>query len=96
MCVCVSVRYRTQLNVVGMGSKLLGVLRKTLRWSSNSQKFKKLFLKILFYYEKPKKRGKQKGWGTGAGTGNVLDPSNAGYPPLVYFKSLRAQKKCNC
>jgi hypothetical protein len=23
------------------------------------------------------------GSGTGAGTGNVLDPSNAGYPPLV-------------
>jgi hypothetical protein len=35
--VCVSVRYRTYRNVVGMGSKLLGVLRKTLRWSSTGQ-----------------------------------------------------------
>jgi hypothetical protein len=39
--VCVSVRYGTYLNVVGMGSKLLGVLRKTLRWSSTSQMYKK-------------------------------------------------------
>jgi hypothetical protein len=38
----VYVRYRSYLNVVGMGSKLLGVLRTTLQWSSNSQKFKKL------------------------------------------------------
>jgi hypothetical protein len=41
MCVCVYVRYRTYLNVVGMDSKLLGVLRRTLRWPSNSQKLKK-------------------------------------------------------
>jgi hypothetical protein len=27
----VYVRYRTSINVVGMGSKLLGVLRRTLR-----------------------------------------------------------------
>jgi hypothetical protein len=83
---CVYVRYRTYLNVVGMGSKLLGVLRRTLRWSSNSQKFKKLILKIRFFKrETQKKRENRQGRQTvtGAGTGNVLDPSNAGYPPLV-------------
>jgi hypothetical protein len=35
--VCVYVRYRTHLNVVGMGSKLLGVLGKILRWSFTGQ-----------------------------------------------------------
>jgi hypothetical protein len=40
--VCVSVRYRTSLNVVGMGLKLLGVIRRTLRWSSTGKMFKKL------------------------------------------------------
>jgi hypothetical protein len=43
--ICVYVRYRTYLNAVGMGSKLLGVLRRTLRWSSTVQMFKKLILK---------------------------------------------------
>jgi hypothetical protein len=52
----VSVRYRTYLNVVGMGSKLLGVLRRTLRWSSNSQKFKKLILKIWFFKRETQKK----------------------------------------
>jgi hypothetical protein len=41
--VCVSVRYRTYLNVVGTGSKLLEVLRKALRWSSTGQMFKKTY-----------------------------------------------------
>jgi hypothetical protein len=84
--VCVYVRYKTYLNVVGMGSKLLGVLRRTLRWSSKSQKFKKLILKICFFNEETqKKRENGRGWEsvTGAGTGNGLDPNNAGYPPLV-------------
>jgi hypothetical protein len=54
----VCVRYRTYLNVVGMGSKLLGVLRRTLRWSSNSQKLKNLILKIGFLNEKHKRSGK--------------------------------------
>jgi hypothetical protein len=81
MRVCVSVRYRTHLNVVGMGSKLLGVLRKTLRWSSNSQKFKKLFLKNrVFKTANGRKMGKRtetgnknRCWGgneTGARKGN--------------------------
>jgi hypothetical protein len=57
MCVlCVYVRYRSYLNVVGMGSKLLGVLRRTLRWSSNSQKFKKLILKFLFFKRETQKK----------------------------------------
>jgi hypothetical protein len=86
--VCVSVRYRTYLNVVGIGSKLLGVLRRTLRWSSNSQKFKKSFFKFGFLkreMHKKRKNGRERDTGTGAGTGteNVFDPSNAGYPPLV-------------
>jgi hypothetical protein len=94
VCVCVYVRYRTYLNVVGMGSKLLGVLRRTLQWSSKSQKFKKLILKIWFFkLETQKKRENGQGGGghgytdrradRGGAMGNVLDPSNAGYPPLV-------------
>jgi hypothetical protein len=57
MCVlCVYVRYRSYLNVVGIDSKLLGVLRRTLRWSSNSQKFKKLILKFLFFKRETQKK----------------------------------------
>jgi hypothetical protein len=47
--VCEYVRYRTYLNVVGMGSKLLGVLKGTLRWFSTGQMFKKLILKIRVF-----------------------------------------------
>jgi hypothetical protein len=31
----------------------------------------------------------EEGKGTGAGRGNVLDPSNAGYPPLVSHNAHR-------
>jgi hypothetical protein len=119
VCVCVYVRYRTYLNVVGMGSKLLGVLRRTLRWSFNSQKFKKTHFEnlvfafglsaklmpkalellgtYLFKREMQKKRENRRGRETvtGVGTGNVLDPSNAGYPPLVsYILSLSFFSVC--
>jgi hypothetical protein len=73
MCLCVYIRYRTYLNVIGMGSKLLGVLGRTLRWSSNSQKFKKLILTIwIFKRETQKKQENRRGGKTvtGAGTGN--------------------------
>jgi hypothetical protein len=56
-----------------MGSTLLGVLRRTLRWSYESQKYKKLILKIWFFKrETQKKRENGRGWETvtGAGTGN--------------------------
>jgi hypothetical protein len=59
--VCVSVRYRTYLNVAGMDPKLLGVLRKTLRWSSTSQMFKKLIKKMVFLNEKRTRTGKMDG-----------------------------------
>jgi hypothetical protein len=79
VCVCVYVRYRTNLNVVGMGSKLLGVLGRTLRWSSDGQKFKKLILKNCFFLlETQKKRENRRrretvtGAGTWEGTGNDL------------------------
>jgi hypothetical protein len=39
--VSVYFRYRTYLNVVGMGSKLLGILRGTLWWFSTSQMLKR-------------------------------------------------------
>jgi hypothetical protein len=55
--------YRTYLNVVGMGSKWLGVLRRTLRWSSNSQKFKKLFLEICFFERESQKKRETDGDG---------------------------------
>jgi hypothetical protein len=61
MCVWVSVRYRTYLNVVGIGSQLLGVLRRTLRWSSTRQMFKKLFFLNGFIDEKPTRNGKMDG-----------------------------------
>jgi hypothetical protein len=55
--VCVYVRYRTYLNVVGMSSKLLGVLRRTLVWFFTSKKLKKQIFKIYFFKrEKHKKR----------------------------------------
>jgi hypothetical protein len=95
VCACVYVRYRSYLNVVGMGSKLLGVLRRNLRWSSNSQKFKKLILKIWFF-----KRETQKKWEnrrrretvTGKGTensnggrnGKRLRPEQCRVPPTSY------------
>jgi hypothetical protein len=67
----VYVRYRTYLNVVGMGLKLLGALKRTLRWSSNSQKFKKLILKIWFFQtRKAKEAEKQTGTGNSNGGGN--------------------------
>jgi hypothetical protein len=43
--VCVFVSYRTYLNVVGMVSNLLGILIKTLRWSSIDQMLKKPYFK---------------------------------------------------
>jgi hypothetical protein len=84
VCVCVYVRYRTYLNVVGMGSKLLGVLRRTLRWSSNSQKFKKLILKIWFFLARNAKEvGKQTGTvnSNGGGNGKRLRPEQRRVPP---------------
>jgi hypothetical protein len=80
----VYVRYRTYLNVVGMGSKLLGVLRRTLRWSSNSQKFKKVILKIQFFKTRnAKEAGKQTGTGNsnGGGNGKRLRPEQRRVPP---------------
>jgi hypothetical protein len=77
-----------------------------LRWSSESQKLKKLILKIWFYKRETQKkrenrrrreqeRGRERETvtvaGTGAGTGNVFDPSNAGYPPLVIHISQLAK-----
>jgi hypothetical protein len=56
---CVYVLYSTYLNVVGMGTKLLGVLRKTLRWSSTDQMFKK----SGFLNGKRKENGKTDGNG---------------------------------
>jgi hypothetical protein len=98
MCVCVSVRYRTYLNVVRMGSKLLGVLRKTLQWSSNGQMFKKLRLKNWFFQwetEGKRENGRKTKTGTGAGTrtgegrgtgaGHVFNSSHTGYPLLVGY-----------
>jgi hypothetical protein len=73
---CMSAIY---LNVVEMGSKLLGVLKRTLRWSSNSQKFKKLILKTWFFkQETRKKRENRQGRETvmGAGTGNINGGGN--------------------
>jgi hypothetical protein len=72
-----------------MGSTLLGVLRKTLWWSSTGQMFKTLILKYrVFQTGNGRKTGKRTvmetitgtgaGMATGAGTGNVFDPSNAG------------------
>jgi hypothetical protein len=95
LCVCVSVSYRTHLNVVGMGPTLLGVVRKTLWWSSTGQMFKKLILKkSVFFYGKWKNgRDREKtpgtgagtrngaGKGTGAGTRNVYRPEQRGVPP---------------
>jgi hypothetical protein len=96
--VCVSVRYRTYLNIVGMGSKLLGVLRKTLQWSSNGQMFKKLRLKNWFFQwetEGKRENGRKTKTGTGAGTrtgegrgtgaGHVFNSSHTGYPLLVGY-----------
>jgi hypothetical protein len=62
--VCVSVRYRTSLNVVGMGSQLLGELRRTLRWSSTGKMLKKnYFKKWSFLNGKLKENGKTEGNG---------------------------------
>jgi hypothetical protein len=92
--VCVSVRYRTYLNVVEMGSKLLGVLRKTLRWSSNGQMFKKLSLKNRFFQMgngriTGKRTGNKNrnGGGTGGekenggGSGKCFQPEQCRVPP---------------
>jgi hypothetical protein len=57
-----SVRYRTYLNIVRINSKLLGILRETLRWSSTGQMFKTLFL-LVFLNGKRKKNGKTGGNG---------------------------------
>jgi hypothetical protein len=105
VCVCVYVRYRTYLNVVGMGSTLLGVLRRTLRWSSKSQKFKKLILKIWFFKrETQKKRENGRGWETvtGAGTGNSkgggngkrLRPEQRRVPPTSFEYRETNLPKC--
>jgi hypothetical protein len=69
--VCVSVRYRTYLNIIRMGSKLLGVLRKTLRWFPTGQMLKKqLILKNrIFYTGNGRKTGKRTGTETKTGTG---------------------------
>jgi hypothetical protein len=94
--VSVYVRYRTYLNIVGMGSKLLGVLRKTLRWSSKSQKLKKLILKICFFKREMQKKwengrgketvtgvetGNSKGGGNRGGNGKRLRPEQSQVPP---------------
>jgi hypothetical protein len=86
--VCVYVCYRNYLNVVGMGSKLLGVLRRNLRWSSNSQKFKKTHFENLgFLTRNAKEAGKQTGTGNsnGGGNGKRLRPEQRRVPPLVIY-----------
>jgi hypothetical protein len=76
--------YRTYLNVVGAlncwgySGGPCGGLTKV--------KSLKTHLKILFFKRETQTQKTGRGWETvtGAGTGNVFDPSNAGYPPLVY------------
>jgi hypothetical protein len=96
VCVCVYVRYRTNLNVVGMGSKLLGVLGRTLRWSSDGQKFKKLILKKLFFFTRnAKEAGKQTETGNSNGGGNVGGNGKRligrfDHPPTQFFCTVRS------
>jgi hypothetical protein len=67
---CMNV-YRTYLNVVGMGSKLLGILSWTPRWFSTGQMFKKpLLLNVLFI----------NGNGKRTKTGDLLNQVTPGIP----------------
>jgi hypothetical protein len=92
--VCVSVRNRTYLNVVRMGSKLLGVLRKTLRWSSTGQILKNNLFKKFGFFKRETHKKRENGMGTrnrnGGGNGRCVRPEQRRVPPTIYERGWHA------
>jgi hypothetical protein len=98
MSVCVSVRYRTYLNIVGMGSKLLGDLERPCSGPPLVKCLKTLFEKSGFLNGEQKENGLTDGSGNknrnGGGNGNRggngkhVRPEQSRVPPTSLYGAL--------